>query len=276
MSEVLLVLDGQTFPFSLAPLLANCETFQANPSLLARPYRVSSRVSPAAFLIFLDALRGASPQLPPEIAPALALLCREFGFSSLSRHLSALTGKQLPAATVRTEFALGDGERCLAPATEINFGAPSELNSIIAHLTRLYERNVHDANVVKVMSSPASTNTRRFAARNVVDLQANSFFCSPHQPDVPHTRNNWICYDFGELRVAPAHYGLRSRFDGGRGFANLGSWVVEVSEDGGAWVQIDSREDNGDLNEKNVTRIFAVQLVEEGRFVRLVNIGRNH
>jgi hypothetical protein len=57
---------------------------------------------------------------------------------------------------------------------------------------------------------------------------------------------------------------------------NLKSWLLEVSLDGHEWTEIDRRESNAELNAKNGTRTFSVLRPETGRFVRLVNNGRNH
>jgi hypothetical protein len=42
------------------------------------------------------------------------------------------------------------------------------------------------------------------------------------------------------------------------------------------WQEVDHREDNVDLNARRVTRTFKVATHGRCRFIRLVNIGRNH
>jgi hypothetical protein len=54
------------------------------------------------------------------------------------------------------------------------------------------------------------------------------------------------------------------------------SWIVEASEDGEKWAEIDRRENNEELNGMCVTATFAVKLKRECRFLRFVNVGRNH
>jgi hypothetical protein len=113
--------------------------------------------------------------------------------------------------------------------------------------------------------------------RNAVDLDEDSSFCSNGEGgDIGHSPNNWICYDFRDRRIAPTHYTIRSEYDDRSNSINLRSWAVEVSNDGRNWQQIDRRENNRDLNGYNLTKTFAVQKEEMGRYVRLVNIGRNH
>jgi hypothetical protein len=113
----------------------------------------------------------------------------------------------------------------------------------------------------------------------VVDIKADSRFMSRFRaknPEILHERNNWICYDFRDRRVILTHYEIRSDFSKGVDNKNLKSWIVEVSEDGEEWSEVDEREDNSDVNETDVTGLFSVARKEVGRFVRLVNIGRDH
>jgi hypothetical protein len=164
-------------------------------------------------------------------------------------------------------------------------------DGIIAHLTRECGGNVHDRNVVEVTSgsfekethgsnthSGAYNNNPDDAAKNAADLETNSQFTSAYRPrseNIPHTRNNWICYDFKERRIVPTHYTIRTYYRGPGG-AHLKSWLVETSTDGENWREVAHEEDNKQLNGKWFTATFPVTGGEECRFIRLVNIGRNH
>jgi hypothetical protein len=148
------------------------------------------------------------------------------------------------------------------------------LNGIIAHLTEKCGGNVHDRNIVLVSSGPHNDPN---CAKVMLDFKSKSAFGSAYrQRDeaIPHARNNWICLDFKNRRVVPTHYSIKSfcTVNGG----NLKNWLVEVSLDGSTWVEVDHRENNSELNTKNVTRTFQMIRCEECRFIRLVNIGRNH
>jgi hypothetical protein len=164
-------------------------------------------------------------------------------------------------------------------------------DGIIAHLTRECRGNVHDHNVVDVTSgsfekethganphSGAYHNDPDCAATNAADLESYSCFhsaCRSSSEDIPHTRNNWICYDFKERRIVPTHYTIRTH-RGNPGTAHLKSWLVEISTDGKDWREVAREEDNKQLNGKLFTGTFAVTGGGECRFIRLVNIGRNH
>jgi hypothetical protein len=164
-------------------------------------------------------------------------------------------------------------------------------DGIIAHLTRECGGNVHGSHVVDVTSGSfekeieganshwvAYDNRADPAARNAADLETDSCFFSAYhmkKNDIPHTRNNWICYDFMERMIVPTHYTIRT-WSAGPGYSHLKSWLVETSADGENWREIAREEDNKQLDGKWLTAIFAVAGGGECRFIRLVNIGRNH
>jgi hypothetical protein len=146
-------------------------------------------------------------------------------------------------------------------------------DGIIAHLTRECGGNVHDQNVVEV-TSPKPENPGD-VGKNVADMESASYFYSVYRhrsADIPHTRNNWVCYDFKKRRIVPTHYTVRTSL----GRAHLKSWLVETSADGQTWQEVDHRENNEQLNHPNCAGTFAVAGGVECRFIRLVNIGKNH
>jgi hypothetical protein len=154
------------------------------------------------------------------------------------------------------------------------FASLKPLEGIIAHLTAQGGGNVHDRHVVNVTSSPPF-DTHAHDAKNAVDLHSDTqFWSNCHFNEISHTRNNWICLDFKRRRVIPTHITIRSRC--GVGGCNLKSWIIEVSVDGQHWTKIGHWENNSDLNKENTTCVFPVTEGEICRFLRLVNIGKNH
>jgi hypothetical protein len=117
-----------------------------------------------------------------------------------------------------------------------------------------------------------------YAAENSADLNSDSCFYSADRDakfDISHRRNNWICYNFKEKRIVPTHDAIRrhgSRSGGNR----LKSWLVETSADGVDWQKVAREENNKQLNNSFKISGFAVASGRECRFIRLVDIGRNH
>jgi hypothetical protein len=93
-----------------------------------------------------------------------------------------------------------------------------------------------------------------------------------------YTRNNWICYEFVDRRVTITHYTIRTDCEANAGvsMSNSKSWIVEVSADGEGWTEVDHRENTSELNNRDVTELFQVAKSAEGRFMRPVNVGKNH
>jgi hypothetical protein len=84
------------------------------------------------------------------------------------------------------------------------------LDGIVAHLTRHCGGNVHARGAVAINSSRPLSDDPRYAAKNVVDLKADSVFRSAARPTLKvaksaHTPNNSVCYDFEEHIAIPSH-----------------------------------------------------------------------
>jgi hypothetical protein len=108
-----------------------------------------------------------------------------------------------------------------------------------------------------------------YPGKNTVDLGTPSCFQSPN------LANQWICYDFKNMRVKPTYYSVCS-YSSNPNSHHLKSWALETSEDGSKWTEVDKREDNYDLNGSNITKSFQLRRGENCRFVRLRQTGKNH
>jgi hypothetical protein len=146
-------------------------------------------------------------------------------------------------------------------------------DGIIAHLARECGGNVYDRRVVDVTSgsfeketyganphSWAYDNRADLAAKNAADLETDSEFLSAFclkKEDTPHMRNNWICYDFKERRIAPTHYTIHTNA-GYPGGLHLKVWLLETSTDGQSWREIAREQDSEQLNRRWFTGTFAI------------------
>jgi hypothetical protein len=149
------------------------------------------------------------------------------------------------------------------------------LNGIIAFLTRECRGNVHEHDVVHITASPALYG----APQNVADLEIDSCYFSNFRgadQDIPPVANNWICYDFCGITVMPTHYTIRSLYYGKRGGTNLKSWFLDGSIDGQCWEIFDRKDNTSKLDGKGIVKTFKIPRRLECRFLRLINIGRNH
>jgi hypothetical protein len=130
-----------------------------------------------------------------------------------------------------------------APKGSLRHFAPHDLlDGIVAYLTAECGGNIHDQDIVRVTSSGDRMNKRSYAAKNMVDLRADTIFASPYRGKteaMTHGWNHWICYEFRRHIIIPTHYSIRSFLDGAPYCPNLKSWILEVSIDGEHWEELD-------------------------------------
>jgi hypothetical protein len=91
-----LIYEGWTFSVLRRVLIANCDIFEDDPTLLTRPYTVKWRVSAVHFYLFIKALEGSDPVLTHESAAALRLLCNEFKFVRFGSQVQTFVDRWAP------------------------------------------------------------------------------------------------------------------------------------------------------------------------------------
>jgi hypothetical protein len=170
-----------------------------------------------------------------------------------------ICGRLLVRGQSRAETRIWQGEL-------IEYQPQGPLNGIIAHLTRVHRGNVHRLGVVTVSASTLASELHP-----AVDLHANSFIATRDQP------NQWIQYTFEKARVRPTHYTIRSYFNGEAGYAHPKSWVIEGSNDGIEWREIDRRNDTTELNARDVKATFSITAKPTyWKMLRMRMIGPDH
>ena len=149
------------------------------------------------------------------------------------------------------------------------FDSSQPLDGILAYLTLEFGGNVHNKGIVDVAASSVYYNSTRYRPENAADPVCQ--YISNDEKD------SWICYDFKDRRVVPTSYSVRSCGAGPAG-PHLKSWVIEVSNDGSSWTEIDRRDNDKDLNDESATANFKISKVlkRSFRFFRLKQTGKNH
>ena len=144
----------------------------------------------------------------------------------------------------------------------------NSLEGIIHYLTVQCGGNVHDKGVVEITGGPVVSSHPSYALKNIADLTADSYFYSDGS-----TQEHTVCYDFKEKSIIPSGYSIRSRYDGGPGDCNIQSWVIETSNDGSSWTEIDRKQNCRDLDDGNVTKMYNVNTSSSCRYIRLRQTG---
>jgi hypothetical protein len=168
---------------------------------------------------------------------------------------------------LKVEPKVKNTNRYWIKSTEIPLNPDYPLRGIIFTLSQRCGGNVSDHNLVNVS---ASSNSSGYKVQDVADLESDVKFATR---DVP---NSWICYDFKDFRIRPTGYSIRSQYDTGSGNCHLRSWVIESSDDGILWTEIDKRQNNNDLNGQNLTKCFHIERSQKCRCIRLRQTGKSH
>jgi hypothetical protein len=145
------------------------------------------------------------------------------------------------------------------------FGQKQVFEGLIHVLGQFCGGNPHDKGIICATGTPGNDHPS-YQPKNAADLQTDSYFCSRNATD------QWMSYDFKDMRVAVTHYILRSNGQN-TGDNHLRSWVMEGSEDGGKWVELDRRDNEGRLNGPKSICSFEMRTVIERRFIRLRGTG---
>ncbi|OHT15300.1 hypothetical protein TRFO_14205 [Tritrichomonas foetus] len=145
--------------------------------------------------------------------------------------------------------------------SEHDFNDHNQLDGIIKYLTDKSGGNVAKNKTINITCSSVFSPSQEYSPENVVDLDTNSYFFSNCGP------NQWICLDFKERKIIPKKYTLKSIVMGSNNHQPR-NWVVEVSGDGTNWMEVDRREGNSVLNNKNVIGTFNINVHKKCRFIR--------
>ena len=153
---------------------------------------------------------------------------------------------------------------------KFEYKSGSEMKGIIHYLSEKCGGNVHDKGIVEVTGENVYSSDPSYAYENVADLEVNSYFFSNT------SGNASVCYNFKNMKIIPTGYAIRSFYSGGVNDNNWKSWVIEVSNDGSNWTQIDSKTNNNDVNDKDVRKAFSVQSSPECTRIRIRQTGQSH
>ena len=141
------------------------------------------------------------------------------------------------------------------------------LDGIIKYLSNKCKGNVARKDIVSVTSSSVFSPSEEYSPSNIVDLEDNNYFfsnCGPGQ---------WICIDFKDNLIIPNSYTLKSVTIGSNKHQPR-NWSVEISLDGNTWHEVDRKEGNSILNNKNDIGVFKIDYPQKCRFIKFTLTGK--
>jgi hypothetical protein len=153
------------------------------------------------------------------------------------------------------------------PGREFSIVGSHSMDGIIQFLSRECQGNVHRLGIVDIT---ASSVYLQYEASNAADIGVDSYFASENRPD------QWICYAFKNRRVRVTDYSIQSQFNAGVGQLQPRHWVLEGSDDGNLWTELDRQQGDSSLNGPNRVSTFHLMRQTVVRIIRLRQIGVNH
>jgi serine/threonine protein kinase len=202
-----------------------------------------------------DKKRSPSPEPEPEPAPADSAVAdlerRALAFSSIQP-----IGKQVSARDI--------------PIVMLP-GAPVPMEGIFARLAREHGGNINVAKEGLVTITGNSLESARDAdLMEIVTPGWTRCWTSQNEPD------SWILFDFGNRQVSVTSY-LIQTYPCVKDYSHLRSWTLEgCAEHSSKWTQLDSRQNNHDLNGRSRSAVFTCQANPYCNIVRLRQTGKNH
>ncbi|OHS99948.1 hypothetical protein TRFO_33513 [Tritrichomonas foetus] len=140
------------------------------------------------------------------------------------------------------------------------------------YLREKYSNDPYDYGIVEITASSVVSDSQEYQPKNSINLfdDNNNIFESKDLP------NQWICYKFNNFHFKLLKYQIRT-WDFEVNFHHLRNWVIETSNDGNKWNEIDQQKNCKSLNSNKNSCIFHVKSSSSDfvQFIRLRQIGHN-
>lgn len=151
-------------------------------------------------------------------------------------------------------------------AIKIRYNEKEPLNGVFHFLTLKNKKEIAKNQIINVIPSSCSVRD----PKAIIDS---------NQPEVFQTENRanqWIAFEFNEMKMKVTSYTLQSYYNGKPNFANPKNWILEGSDNGRDWIEMDRHEECPDLNNKNVIKNYKIKGdFKEFKYIRVKQIGKN-
>jgi hypothetical protein len=176
----------------------------------------------------------------------------------LAEQLRTFSSDRQPLARDLTAFKRSERGPRSNVALPIGCGVRGRLpqdRGVIAYLTERFGGHVDTCGLVAVSASSVQAP---HAPANAADFLTDKLFASENLPE------QWLCYDFKDRRVEVEKYAIQTS---GKFRNTPRQWVLEGSQDGRMWEELDSC-DNG-TDQLGVTVLYNVRKRALARMVRI-------
>ena len=150
----------------------------------------------------------------------------------------------------------------------------NDFDGIIKYLEKKYGNNLHQKRIISISASSTLSNGPQFSPEHVINYTNNynnTFWMSDNNP------GNWLELDFKNIKLKLTGYSLKTSNGPISQAHHIKNWILEGSQDGIEWNEIDRQENNNDLNGPNYQHYFPISdSDEEYQYIRIKSIGQSH
>lgn len=189
-------------------------------------------------------------------------------FSSINPNIWNLIRPRILSEKQSVNFTNEDIARYFIDIKEFTCNKGDELNGIMKYLEKKTNGNINDNKTIKITSNSIHNSSRH--PKNLVDFSSSNVYQSKDDGDAI------ICFDFKSMFVQLSSYSILSCNSNDNG-AHLKNWVIEVSNDGKLWTEVDRNENSAVLRGPYKCVNFNVlqQTKDFFRFIRLRQTGES-
>lgn len=139
-------------------------------------------------------------------------------------------------------------------------------NGIMNYLTSKTNSNIHDNGTISITTTDQIITAH---PENLVNYNSENVYSSND------SKFATVCFNFKEKYIQPTSYSIRSCSSNSS--PHLKNWIIEVSNDGKNWDEIDRHENDSNLNEdvKDYTFNIQKQTHDFYHFIRIRQIGNS-
>lgn len=141
-----------------------------------------------------------------------------------------------------------------------------EFDGIMHYLTEKSGGNIHDNGTIEITTNSFD---RDYHPKNLVDYRNPNYYYSKMAWLYP-----FVCFDFKDRRVKLSEYSIKS-CSFCQNACHLRNWVLEVSNDGSSWAQVDRHTEDPTLNGSGIVANFKLANASNDffRFIKLRSTG---
>ncbi|OHT17275.1 F5/8 type C domain containing protein [Tritrichomonas foetus] len=190
---------------------------------------------------------------------SVAQFVEETNPSDINTAVWAAIGRRL---RMKVNPSLLEKEERFSKGTIPFIGNP--FDGIVKYLRKESGQNPHTNGQIKITYQGGNPYCEK-----LFDFDWKCYWSSTNSP------GQWLSFDFTKNYIYLTDYTLKTP-NSSPGWNHLKSWVIEGSIDGIEWVEMDSRNDNFDLNGNSKIATYHCQNPHKVRLIRLRQTGKNH